>query len=107
VRKDADHLENCQSDLLFFPAYSTSSTSLIMSFSYRFGKPAMTFLLYSSLTMISLEYLWTRFDYEETRLNGSQRIEKLENQLAELKTRLQVQQNSTEATPVSKKGWIW
>ncbi|KAJ3410872.1 1-pyrroline-5-carboxylate dehydrogenase [Chytridiales sp. JEL 0842] len=54
------------------------------SFGYKYGKPIMSFLLYSSLTMISLEYVWTRLDYEESRIKYSERIDQLKDKLNSL-----------------------
>ncbi|KAJ3155900.1 hypothetical protein HDU89_005458 [Geranomyces variabilis] len=51
----------------------------------RFGKPIGTLLLYSSLALITLQYVWTRLTFEETREKEAARIAALEQELLRLK----------------------
>ncbi|KAI8818731.1 uncharacterized protein EV422DRAFT_163111 [Fimicolochytrium jonesii] len=65
-------------------AYDTTGEPRL-KFSQRFGAPISALLLYSSLTMISLQYLWVRLTFEETRLKEEARIEGLQRELEEWK----------------------
>ncbi|KAI9329354.1 hypothetical protein BDR26DRAFT_1011812 [Obelidium mucronatum] len=44
------------------------------SISYRYGKPIIALVLYSSLTMVSLHYVYARLDYEEQLIAAKSRI---------------------------------
>ncbi|KAJ3158115.1 hypothetical protein HDU86_003067 [Geranomyces michiganensis] len=56
-----------------------------LSFVQRFGTPISTLLLYSSLALISLQYMWTRLTFEETREKEAARIAALEEELQRAK----------------------
>ncbi|KAJ3234905.1 hypothetical protein HDU81_001048 [Chytriomyces hyalinus] len=52
------------------------------TFTYRYGKPLSAFVLYTSLALVGLQYVWTTLDYEEQRINTRARIVALNTQLS-------------------------
>ncbi|KAI8921304.1 hypothetical protein DFJ77DRAFT_538541 [Powellomyces hirtus] len=86
-----------------------------LTFAQRFGTPISTLLLYSSLTLISLQYLWTRLTFEETRINEERRIEALKEELENWKLESErVNAGSLgkvgavqRETGSSRRWWLW
>ncbi|TPX69084.1 hypothetical protein SpCBS45565_g02746 [Spizellomyces sp. 'palustris'] len=86
-----------------------------LTFAQRFGTPISTFLLYSSLTLVSLQYLWTRLTFEETRLREDAGIQDLTEQVQRLrdeKLKMQAgQPGKGEGEEMlqkrSKRWWLW
>ncbi|KND01212.1 uncharacterized protein SPPG_04302 [Spizellomyces punctatus DAOM BR117] len=85
-----------------------------LTFAQRFGTPISTFLLYSSLTLISLQYLWTRLTFEETRLREDAGMQDLTEQVQRLrdeKLKMQAGQPGKGEGELpqgkNKRWWLW
>ncbi|ORY49612.1 hypothetical protein BCR33DRAFT_713935 [Rhizoclosmatium globosum] len=55
------------------------------TFTYRYGKPLIAMVLYSSLAMVSLHYVYARLDFEEQRIRVRDRMAALQTELAHWK----------------------
>jgi hypothetical protein len=58
-----------------------SATQPKLSFTQKFGIPLTSFFLWSSLTLVSLQWLWTRLSFEEARIENETKYEELKDQV--------------------------
>jgi hypothetical protein len=94
------------------------NNQLMNSFSYKYGKPLMSLILYSTLTLLTLQYASAYLEYEEYRIQKQESFARLVEERDGLRDQVEAaakqkakesNNDHTAATsPVKRsRGWLW
>lgn len=79
-----------------------SATHPKLSFTQKFGVPLTSFFLWSSLTLVSLQWLWTRLSFEEARIEYETKYEELKDQVSVYREKVEAIQRQGQNELIEK-----